>query len=92
MRMTILAALGAFLGLFAAPAEAQAPKPLFATSEPLRITIQAPLPGLIRNRASPDVVSGTLTGADGIALPVTLSLRGITRRSRDTCDFPPLRV
>jgi hypothetical protein len=90
--MTILAALGALLVLFARPAEAQAPKPLFATYEPIHMIIQAPLPSLIRNRASQDVVSGTLTGPDGVALPVSLSLRGITRRSRDTCDFPPLRV
>jgi hypothetical protein len=92
MRLTVLAALGACLALFAAPAEAQAPRPLFATSQPIHITIQAPLSGMIRNRASQDVVSGTLTDPSGIALPISLSLRGITRRSRDTCDFPPLRV
>jgi hypothetical protein len=34
---------------------------------------------------------GTLTvGAE--TLPINLSVRGITRRERDVCDFPPLKV
>jgi hypothetical protein len=38
------------------------------------------------------VIQGTLTDPGGQALPVALSVRGITRRSSDVCDFPPLRV
>jgi hypothetical protein len=38
------------------------------------------------------VISGTLTDPSGQQLPITLSLRGITRRTNETCDFPPLRV
>ena len=75
-----------------APVAAQQPKPLFASSDPIHIVIQAPLSPLIRNRQSTAVVSGTLTDPSGKPLPITLSLRGITRRSSDTCDFPPLRV
>jgi hypothetical protein len=37
-------------------------------------------------------VAGTITDPSGQALPVRLTLRGITRRASDTCDFPPLRV
>ena len=88
----VLALLG--LGLFAlsSPGTAQEPrKPLFAASDPIHIAIQAPLPTLIHNRGN-DVVQGTLTDPQGNALPVALSVRGITRRSSDTCDFPPLRV
>jgi hypothetical protein len=73
------------------PAAAQQPKPLFAASDPIHITIQAPLSGLIRTRSS-SVVQGTLTDPNGQALPVALSVRGITRKSTDICDFPPLRV
>jgi hypothetical protein len=76
----------------AVPASAQQPKALFAASDPIHIVIQAPLSPLIHNRQSAAVISGTLTGPSGQALPITLSLRGITRRSSDTCDFPPLRV
>ena len=73
------------------PAGAQQPKPLFAASDPIHITIQAPLSGVIRSRSS-NPVQGTLTDPNGQPLPVALSARGITRRSADTCQFPPLRV
>ncbi|HET7606029.1 MAG TPA: hypothetical protein VFK28_08175 [Sphingomicrobium sp.] len=78
------------LGL-SAPAAAQQPKPLFAASDPIHITIQAPLSGIIRSRSS-NPVQGTLTDPTGQPLPVAISARGITRRSADTCQFPPLRV
>lgn len=81
----------AFLLFASAPAGAAEPKPLFAASDPIHIIIQGPLGGLIRNRSS-SVVQGTLTEPRGNALPVALSVRGITRRSTDVCDFPPLRV
>ena len=73
------------------PALAQQPKPLFASSDTIHITIQAPLSGLIRSR-SDAVIQGTLTDPGGQTLPIALSVRGITRRSSDVCDFPPLRV
>ena len=75
----------------AAPAAAIQPKPLFAASDPIRIIIQAPLETLIHNRSAAPV-AGTLTDPAGQRLPVSLSARGITRRSSDICDFPPLRV
>jgi hypothetical protein len=81
----------ACLSALSAPAAAQEPKPLFAASDPIRIVIQAPLSGVIRSRSS-SPVQGTLTDPGGNALPVALSARGITRRSADVCDFPPLRV
>jgi len=91
-----LAAL-AFAGLAAAtPAgAAQAPKPLFAGSETIHLTLKAPFPALQRNRlAADDKVAGSLTvqGVAAETLPVMLSVRGITRRRRDVCTFPPIRV
>ncbi|HEY4071248.1 MAG TPA: hypothetical protein VGM04_06810 [Sphingomicrobium sp.] len=74
-----------------APAAAQQPKPLFASNDPIHIVIQAQLSGLIHNRSS-SAVQGTLTDPAGQALPVAISVRGITRRATDVCDFPPLRV
>jgi hypothetical protein len=89
----IAAFAAACLFALASPAAAQQqPKPLFAASEPIHIVIQAPLSSLIRNRQSQAVIAGTLTEPSGQALPITLSLRGLTRRTSDTCDFPPLRV
>jgi hypothetical protein len=88
----IAALVAAWLFAFSTAAVAQAPKPLFAGSDPIHIAIQAPLTGLFHNRASTAVISGTLTDPAGQQLPVSLSLRGITRRTSDICDFPPLRV
>ena len=73
------------------PALAQQPKPLFAGSDPIHITLQGPFSGLIRSRSS-SPVQGTLTDPTGKALPVALSARGITRRSADVCEFPPIKV
>jgi hypothetical protein len=64
---------------------------LFASEDPIHITIQAPLSTLVRNRGDA-VIQGTLTDPGGQQLPVALSVRGITRRASDICDFPPLRV
>ena len=79
------------LGLAAAPAAAaESPKPLFAASDPIQITLQGAIPTLVRNRNSPPVPATLTVGAE--SLPVTLSVRGITRRKPDICGFPPLRV
>lgn len=83
---------GALTLALAAPAAAQAPEPLFAANDPIHIRIQAPLSNLTRNRESPASISGTLTDPSGQPLPVNLQLRGITRRTSEICDFPPLRV
>jgi hypothetical protein len=90
LSLLLLAALS-FVAL-ARPAQAQAPKPLFAASDPIHIIIQGPLSSLAHNRGYTQAAAGTLTDPSGQALPITLNLRGITRRASDTCDFPPLRV
>ena len=92
MKLRLLAAFACFALAAARPSHAQAPTPLFATSEPLRLTITAPLSGLIRNRDNRGSIAGTLTEPNGQQVPVSLQLRGITRRTADICDFPPLRV
>jgi hypothetical protein len=76
----------------AAPLHAQAPKPLFAANDSIRLTIKAPLSTLIRNRQTRQPVGGTLIDPAGQSLPVKISLRGITRRTSEICDFPPLRI
>ena len=89
--MRAMLAFAAFTLALPTPAVAQQPKPLFAASDPITITIQGPLSGIVRSRSN-NAVQGTLTEPGGQALPVALSARGITRRSADTCQFPPLRV
>ena len=70
---------------FAAPA-----KPLFASDDLIRVTITGPISTLASKR-SRGALPGTLT-ANGIAHPISLSPRGITRLKKDICQFPPLRV
>jgi len=75
------------------PAYAKAPEPptpLFASDAPIHITIQGPFSSLSSNRA--EVPRPATMTADGITYPITLKPRGITRKTNDICDFPPLRV
>lgn len=93
MNVRLLSVLAAAALAVAAPsAAADAPKPLFAASDPIHLTITSPLQTLIRSREYEGAIAGTLTDPTGQALPVSLQLRGITRRTSDVCDFPPLRV
>jgi hypothetical protein len=87
MRISILAGLAlASAAAFAKPPAP--PTPLFASDNPIHLTIQGPLSTLISNRNSPPLPA-TLT-ADGVTYPITLAPRGIFRRK--SCDFPPLKV
>lgn len=84
--------LTAAVAALASSAQARAPTPLFASDEPLRITIKGPISTLASRRASsfyPATLS--LTGS-AETYPINLSVRGITRLQGQTCDFPPLRV
>jgi hypothetical protein len=90
--MKLLATLGIGALAVAAPVGAQQAKPLFAVSDPISLILQAPLPTLIRDRETRQTISGTLTDPNGTPLPVSIALRGITRRTTEICDFPPLRV
>jgi len=77
---------------FPAVAQAQSATPLFASDQPIHVTINAPINTVMRNRAQGTTISGTLIDPAGQALPVSLSVRSTTRRNSDVCDFPPLRV
>jgi len=97
MRTASLLALFAFVGLLAAdPAAAgRAPHPLFADAEAIRVTIRGPI-GAIRRSAERSTAahdaSLTLEGAAPEMHPIRLSARGVSRREREMCAFPPLRV
>lgn len=74
------------------PAAAQvAPTPLFADDGMLHISIRGDIGGVGR---SSDGVSATLTveGSDPETHMIQLAPRGVSRRRRDICTFPPLRV
>jgi hypothetical protein len=71
------------------------PTRLFASSESIRVTLRGPI-GLIlstpaaQRTARPASLALTHPAAETHA--ILLSPRGLTRRKRETCDFPPLRV
>ena len=70
----------------AGPVAAKTGKPLFETSDVLRITFKGPVAS-----ASDKPLAGTLTvGAE--TLPISFTERSITRRLSDICQFTPLRV
>lgn len=87
--------IAAFLAASTGLARAQAPAtPLFAMDAPIRVTIQGPV-GAIARGAEDSMAprDATLTlGAPSETHAIRLSARGITRRRKETCTFPPLRV
>ena len=85
MRRTALALA---LGVLSAPVSAQsAPTPLFASEEPVRLVISAAIDQIPKGGQP-----GTVAVSGGDTLPVLLEPRGITRRDREICQFPPIRV
>jgi hypothetical protein len=90
--MRLLGSLIAAAVSLALSAPAHADRPLFAANDQIQLTMKAPLNALFRSRQSDQIVVGTLTDSSGQTLPISLKLRGITRRTSEVCDFPPLRV
>jgi len=76
-------------------ASAKDPKILFQSDEMLRIRIEAPFSELARkapNSTDPYTATLILGGETEEQLAITLSARGKSRRDRNLCTFPPLRV
>jgi len=85
----------AVLALTGANAAVAAPTPLFAASEPIRLTISGPMRTIARNAersTDPHEATLTLHGDAQEVHPIRLSARGVSRRRRDICTFPPLRI
>ena len=76
-------------------AEAATPAtPLFASDAPIKISIRGPVNAIARSaERSPGARDGTMALAGSPdSYAIRLSPRGITRRRKETCQFPPLRV
>jgi hypothetical protein len=66
--------------------------PLFASDEPIEITVSGPVSEIVRKAASStDPRPATLAYA-GETHAIELSARGNARRRPEVCKFPPLRV
>jgi hypothetical protein len=77
----------------ASPAAAQGKiTPLFADHAPLDIVIEGPVRTIVRQaERSTDPHPATLT-ANGETHTIALAARGLSRRKRDNCQFPPLSI
>ena len=93
LKMALAAAIFSVLSWANPVRAADGPKPLFASDEVLSLTLTGPIDTISRDKGAKPV-SGVLKvgGAAPETLPVSLSVRGITRRKEDICTFPPLRV
>lgn len=89
------AMLGVALLVLGGAAGARAPgevTPLFRDEAPLAVTISGPIRQIAaRAQRSTDPHAGTMA-ADGATYRIELSARGVSRRHRVNCRFPPLRV
>jgi hypothetical protein len=70
--------------------------PLFQSDEPLVITVRTDIDFIRRERNDSVEVEGTATFIDldgsEVTRPLDVRARGNFRLSRDTCNFPPLRL
>lgn len=69
--------------------------PLFSSHDPIEITIRGSITKLRIDRSNtggPFDGALSVQGAAPETLPITLSARGITRRKREVCAFPPIRL
>jgi hypothetical protein len=76
-------------------AEAKRPTNLFAQDQPIRATVRGPISAVTSTpapsrAARPAVLELAFPTVE--SHPVLLSPRGLTRRKKETCTFPPLRV
>lgn len=94
MRIIWAALIGLAVSSAALPATAQTR--LFSDNSELQLVIEAPLNTLVReSRRSTDPHAGTVTlagGGEPRTWAIQLSARGFSRRTRDLCSFPPLRM
>lgn len=91
MRWVIAALLAASPGF---AREQGPPTPLFASDAPIRLTIQGPVGAIARgaeDSTAPREATLTLV-APPETHAIRLSARGLSRRLKLTCTFPPLRV
>lgn len=94
MRLIWATLIGLALSSAALPAAAQTE--LFSDNSELQLVIEAPLNTLVRESrrsTDPHPATLTLTGAgEPQQWQMQLSPRGFSRRTRDLCSFPPLRI
>jgi hypothetical protein len=93
LKMALAAAAFSILSWANPSRAAEDPKPLFANADVLSLSLRGPVETISREKgAKPVSAVLKVGGAAPETLPVSLSVRGITRRKKEVCAFPPLRV
>ena len=90
--LSVMALLvGSAVAMLPAAAQPAEPTTLFSSDEPIRLSIRSDLSRLARaNGALPATL--TVMGETPETHSIQLSPRGVSRRRREICTFPPLRV
>lgn len=79
--------------LFSSQTATASPQPLFSSTTPLDITLTGPWSKLASDSAAePEWRAGALTLNDGQQFNLKVAPRGKSRRRKDFCSFPPLRL
>ncbi len=66
--------------------------PLFAESNPVELTIKGPIRQIVRSAERSTEPRKARIEAAGEVHDIELSARGVSRRKRENCRFPPLRI
>jgi len=79
------------------PAATEGAAPLFASEEPLTLSIKAPLKSLFDDRdedapQQPATLEYTDASGNPVSLDLMVELRGHNRRQKRVCNFPPIRL
>ncbi|QZD90569.1 hypothetical protein K3148_04020 [Qipengyuania aurantiaca] len=86
----------ALVAMLASPTRAQdshqAVTPLFASDDTLEVTITGPIRKIARNAEKSTEAYAARLEASGETFAITLAARGKTRRLKESCQFPPLRI
>jgi hypothetical protein len=92
MKSVLAAAIPLLLAIAAGAQEPGEDTPLFREDSVLEVTLSGPI-RQIANRAASSVTPYPATmEAAGETLAIELSARGLSRRERRNCRFPPLRI
>ncbi len=94
-RFRLSAILSACLAVLLSPAFAKEAKPLFQSDEVLQIRVEAPFSAITKKSersTDPHPAKISVVGASPEEHAIDLSARGNSRRDKNLCTFPPLRV
>ena len=66
--------------------------PLFASDDILTVELSGPIKSIAKRAARSTEPQGAVLQANGETHNIALSARGVSRRKRENCTFPPLRI